>query len=463
MLTTKLKYEIVLSISQLITFAMFIFLLCVVFKTGTLGVSDNVYISDLLLNWEKKGIKQIYTTNGNCTAKDAEFFQHFWEGTDYACNCHNSYHFGIKSEIHPGKCTFMQFILGCKEIPSLQGKEMHNWKGSKLCAKKHEYDFYDTITIPGNKCPRKFILCGTDSKNFNVCYPKKHGCPINKIKVTNSHIINNDKFFYNFQTIKLNEDWFMHYSNNFNNDSLVIDIKYSEGRVCINPSENNLKGYMKFKKPHNQTTNPNCFTKIGKFNYDERYKTVDSVSKFKFYSDNNVMSQLEKLSQINSQDLISYNCYLYQRSYIHWSPYCRSDKNLSPQSILNDLAKLSEIDSYYEISKYYFLFIFIFFTIYLCISSSMSLNKFIEDLIENFIFCFLMSFIPLNVLLIYILHSNSFMITKFTSQKCGDYTTNMTFNQIGRNLSELIISAYQIVLFVVIIITLLIINKLIKK
>jgi hypothetical protein len=465
MLTTKLKYEIVFTISQLLTFSMFVFLLCVVFKTGTLGVNENVFINDLLLNWEKKGIKQIYATNGNCAGLDSEFFSRKWEGTDWACNCRSSFYYGVKSDVYPGKCSFMQTMVGCKEIPPLEGKDLTNWKGSRLCVKKHEYDFYDSITIPGNKCPRKYTLCGTDTKNFNICFPKKHGCPINKIKVTNSHLINTEKKFFIFQTIKLNDDWFMHYSNNFFNDTMVIDVKYSEGRVCINPSEVNLKGYMKFKKIQNQTSsfNPNCLTKIGKFNFDERFKTFDSISKFKFYSDNNIMQQVEKLPHINSQDLISYNSYLYQRSYIHWSPYCRSDANLSPQSILNDLSKLSEIDIYYEVIKFYFLFIFFFFTMHICIGNFMTVTKQIDNLIDFFTFYFLLAFIPINILLIYILHSNSFMISKFSSQKCGDYTTNMTFNEIGKNLSELIISAYQIVLSVVILLAFLIIHKLIKK
>jgi hypothetical protein len=452
---TKLKYEIFMTLFRLLIFALFVFLLCLMFKSTTLGVSDNVFIKDLIENWEKSAIKEIYPEQGNCKE---EFLQRLWEGTTPGCDCRGSVHYGLKSEISTNDCTFMQVVLGCKQIQGLEPVNTHVWKGTKLCVRRHEYNFFDSMTITGDKCPKRYSLCGVDTRGFNLCFPKKYGCPVNSIKVSNHPSSSGG-----YESIKLNDDWYLHYSNGYKNSSIITNIKYSEGRVCINPSETNLKSYMKFKKGHMNFSNSTCFTKIGKFQFDERYKVFDSVSKFKFYTDNKILREVEKLPQVNFQDLINYNSYIYSRSYIHWSPYCRENKELSPESFIGDLLSLIVIDSYLEFSQYIFLIAFFVFTIGLIVCNSININEKYINFYDSLVLVLILTFLPMIGLVAFILSRHSLVINKFVSQKCGDYITNSSFNEIGKNLSEMIINTYQTILWLIILISALIIQKIIKK
>jgi hypothetical protein len=455
MFTTKLKYEIFMTLFRLLIFALFVFLLCLIFKSTTLGVNENVFVKDLIENWEKSAIKEIYADQGNCKE---EFLQRLWEGTTPGCDCRGSVHYGVKSEVSINECTFMQVVLGCKHTPRLEPVNVNVWKGTKLCIKRHEYNFYDSLTITGDKCPKKYTLCGTDTKGFNLCYPKKHGCPVNNIKVSN-HPSSSGAY----QSIKLNDDWFLHYTNGFKNASLITNIKYSEGRVCVNPSETNLKNYMKLKKGHINFSNSTCYSKIGKFQFDERYKMLDSVSKFKFYTDNKILQEVEKLPQVNFQDLINYNSFLYSRSYIHWSPYCRENKDLSPEAFVEDLLSLSVIDSYLEFSQLLFLAAFFVFTIGLIVYNSISSQEKYVKIFDTIVLILILTFLPIIGLLIFILNRQSYVINKFVSQKCGDYISNSSFNEIGKNLSEMTVNTYQIFLWLIILLSAMIIHKIIKK
>jgi hypothetical protein len=428
----------------------FIFLLIIIYRTQILKINENVYVMDLLENWEKKTISNFYIASANEECENKLFVRE-WEGTGEACDCRYSYHYGVKSDIFKGECSFIQTSIGCKEINRVLPVLADKWKGAKVCVESSEYNYYDSVTIIGDKCPKKYILCGTDTKNFNLCFPKKHGCPVNKIKISNyQNLPKNEKKY--FQTLQLNEDWY---------------VKYSEGRVCINPSETNLKsGYQKFKKINTVTNSelpsgPSCLTKIGKFNIDERYKSIDSVSKFKFYTDNNILKRIDNLPQINPQDLINYNAYLYQRSYIHWSPHCRAHKDLAPDMIVKDLIKISTLDGYLEFFKF---FCFLAFTVFsvqtvLFLLSSKRLNLFLENLSTLMV----ITMIPLSFLIIFSLHQHSYLTKKLMSQKCGDYITNMTLNNIGKNLNDLTISFYQILLITIVLLSVLIVNSIIKN
>lgn len=465
MLITKLKYEVITSLSEFISFAFFIILLFWIFQSRSLELSENVFLSDLLNNWSKKPMQSIFKAEGNFECEN-ELFTREWEGTESACDCRNSYHYGVKSDIFYGKCSFMQIVVGCREIgeePSMIAKK---WKGAKLCVNHLEMNFLDTVTIIGTKCPKKYILCGVDSKNFNLCFPKHIGCPVNKIKLTNS-----DKTPSEYQTtIQLNDDWFFHYSDLFTNNSILIDIKYSEGRVCINPSETNLKlNYLKYKKINDNYnfTIGTCTSRIGKFNFDERYSLLDSVSKFKFFQDNKIIQQIEKLPHLNSQDLINYNAYLYERSYIHWSPYCRSDKELSPEVIINDLSSLTLIDGLFNFAKFYFIIISLFHLIVIplieFLLSKYKYNNKLINYLNRFSFLLFFAFIQVIILLLFILNKYSYLSKKFVAQKCGDYTTNMIFNDIGKGMNELAITSYKILLFALCLFGVIVINKILKN
>lgn len=475
MFTTKLKYEIVTTIFETIIIILFLLLLYLTYRTKTYQISENIFIDDLLNNWAAKPIKEIYI------AEEAEkcehpFFIRQWEGTDTACDCRTSIHYGVKSDIFKGGCSFMQTAVGCKEIAKQQPIMTNKWKSAKMCIKPYDFNFFDSITIIGNKCPKKYTLCGVDSKNFSICFPKKHGCPINKIKINNSAKTKISEQY--IASVKLSDDWYLHYSNQYTNSTMMVDVRYSEGKMCINPSEVNLKfNYFKYKKINSKNENGNnkdnnnvseqhiqndnnCKTKVGKFNFDERYQVIDSNSKFKYYTDNNIMSHIGKLPHINSQELINYNSYLYHRSYIHWSPYCRSDANLSPEVMVENLSSLTLLDGLFSFMNYFFIFVFGIYLLSLFIPKSSIDINYIATRMMLFL---LLSFIIANILILYILQSYTFIMKKFLSQKCGDYTTNMMFTDIGKNMNELVMNGYKTLLFGIMLFSIIVVNKLIKN
>jgi hypothetical protein len=403
-------------------------------------IQDNVLLKDLLNNWSLSPIKDVYVSD---TACDKPLFTHTWEGVDAHCDCRNSYYHGIRSEVFKGQCSFMQTAIGCKETSALQKISADKWKGKYLCIKQFPHSFFESKTIVGNKCPDDFVLCGKDSKNFGLCFPKSEGCPANKIKISNHKI---DGYV---NTI-INDDWYVLTSTKYINDTLSVEFKYSEGRICINPSEENIKtDYFKTRKDKSHP----CQTQIGKTNFDQRYQIVDSNSKFKYYTDNGIMPYVDQLTFVNSQELINFNSYLYQRSYIHWSPYCREDKKLSPQAVLKDLAGMTLYDHLYKYFSYYFLIIFISYIVI----SSLCKNY----LTTNLITYMLLASIIANVILILALDREKDTINSLIYQKCGEFSTNMMFSDIGKKLADNLVESYKILLLSILLLFTITIKKII--
>jgi len=204
---------------------------------------------------------------------------------------------------------------------------------------------------------------------------------------------------------------------------------------------------------------------------------------------------VEKLPQLNSQDLISQTSNIYYRSYIYWSPFCRENENLNPHSMLNDVLKLILIDSFYPYLEIYLKYIFILKTIILilfwlnftlnnynsnnCKNSKRNENydikceninekEFIDELthikineldnkfpknLTNIHFILMKLFIFSVTVLISAILFNMFLNEKnnnihqrFISQKCGDIISNEIFNEIAKHIGEVIINNYQILL-----------------
>jgi hypothetical protein len=472
---TKLKHDLLKNVIEGISFILFLFVMLSVYKIKIMKINEDPFVLDLIENWSKKGVKEIYKTD---LAEKCEhpFFQREWEGVEKSCDCRSSYIYGVKTDIFSGSCSFLSTLAGCGTLPKIYPQIVTKWKSSQLCLKYLNSDFHDTITIIGDKCPKNYIICGTDSSSFNLCFAKAHGCPLNRVKISPLGSKISDQYS---GKLALNEDWQLQYSNRHTNNSILIDVKYTEGRMCLNPDEVNLKlNYLKFKKPHinfdviNQSPNsvhPICKTKFGKINFDERYQVLDSVSKFKFYSDNGIMNNIEQLPNINNQELINYNSFLYERSYIHWSPYCRQDSKLSPKAMIKDLADLTMVDELFNFIRGFFLFISLKFLIidltsyFLLTKLKTELRTKIAKISKISSLIFVATFICLLTLFLLILENYLPLVDKFLSQKCGEYTTNMIFTNIANDLSELTLSGYRILIFSIILLFFLLVKVIIRK
>jgi len=504
---SRLKLKIVLYNILLDIFAICLFLI-IINKISNLNqekIVDNSYLEDLLNNWSNKAIRELYIAK-NDEKCDRYFLNYKWEEVSISCDCKLSNNGSVKGNIYKGKCNLLKSLLGCETKNNLKPKIFQNWKNAMICIKEYELDFSKSLTVLGNKCPKHYVLCGTDTKNFSLCFPKNYECPVNYIKFSNNEKKTSDKITH---ILKLNEDWYIHYSNKFSNNTIPIDIKYTEGRVCVNPSELNIKDtHLKYKKDsaeikseklkEKQKIHFYCTTKIGKTNFDERYNHLDSNSKFKFFTDNKIIDELEKIPQLNSQDLITQTSNIYFRSYIHWSPYCRQDENLNPESMLKDISKLVLVDSFFIYFELYVFFLFgvqfivliLFWMNMIFDKNNKSTNNYFilknkEEIISQInngleckliklfpistikkIFCkinchslkiqfVLLKFLILSVAAflssiifnIYLIEKNNSIYERFISQKCGDIITNEIFNQIGKHLSLILLNNYQILLY----------------
>ena len=359
----------------------FIFLiLTIIYRINNINENklvENPYLNDILNNWSTKPIHEIYLAKNDETC-EKNFLNYEWEGVPFSCDCKNSNNSSVKGSIFKGQCSTLKILLGCSTIKNIKSISTTKWKNAKICLIEHYVDYSKTLTILGNRCPKKYINCGKDTKNFSICFPKMHGCPVNYIKFSNSDKKNTEKYT---RSVKLNDDWYIHYSNRYTNNSIIAEIKYSEGQICVNPAEKNIKNsHLKFKsinylnkenegekkntEKEKVFNNPHvyCKTKIGKNNFDDRYTFLDSNSKFRFFSDNHLTEKMENLPHLNSQDLITQTSNLYSRSFIHWSPFCRQDENLNPFAMLKDISELIIVDTFFPFIEYY-LFILVAITL----------------------------------------------------------------------------------------------------
>jgi len=500
----KFKFRIYIFLLDCLALCLFLVIFYKISKLNEERILDNHYLKDLINNWSNKPIRELYIAKSdeNC---DKNILNYEWQGVPSSCDCKTSYNVSVKGSIYEGKCSVLKSLLGCQTIKKINPQKTENWKNGKICVREYELDFSETITVLGTKCPKHYVLCGIDTKNFSICFPRSHGCPINYIKFSNSEKKPSDRITH---TLKLNDDWFIHYSNKFTNNTLIIDVKYTEGRVCINPKETNIKNtHLKFKKSpdeielekerEKQKLHLYCFTKIGKSNFDERYIHLDSNSKFKFFTDNSLTNLMEKLPQLHSQDFISQTSSLYFRSYIHWSPFCRQDDNLNPDSMLKDISKLILVDSFYPFIEFYLIYLFILYFFELLFTWILQINEIDNNSIctlhlekysyrnlENFNLLISIFFLKIQkfftvmhkyllktkfilvkllifslaaftngiIFIIFLNEKNNNINESFVNQKCGDIITNDIFFQLGKHVSLNILNNYQILLYSILLI-----------
>ena len=164
-------------------------------------------------------------------------------------------------------------------------------------------DNYFYITRMDNKYNYKSLkkkgknkkICGLDNNNKNLYFPNNIECPINFIEITSSENCSISKN-YNCISQKLNNNFYLHYSNEYINGKILIDFKISTNLLPIgnNQTFNEICYYLNFD---------NCILDNEYYGYDNNtygYSLIDS---------NNFMS-IDFLT--NKKKL-----FLYSRSYVN--------------------------------------------------------------------------------------------------------------------------------------------------
>jgi hypothetical protein len=453
MLLMKLKYEGVLITVEFLIVLTFFALIYTSYEIEKNDIRGNIYFIDLLNNWSLFPIKELYIAE-KC---ERYLLLRTWEGVEANCDCRVG-----GGTIDQGECSIADILTGCINTQAHDPSELTKWKGGQsICITEHKYGLYDvksTIDI----CPEGYKVCGKDTKGFNLCFKDEDDCPINKIEFSN-------KPRDGFRSIKLSNNWYISTSNNFTNETIPIDFKYSEGRVCLNPSEDNLKqNYNSFKKV-NETINltttvkskyyernhTHCRTKLdNRYNFDERYVQLDTTSKFMFFSYNGIIGKIQPLPFINTRDLMGYSSIINFRSYIYWSPYCIEQN--SQFSFINKVMSLESINQVFYVLNVLLRLEFLFYL------STPLLEKILKNIKCNLLLASISSLLIVNTIVQIIFYQFSYIADGLITQKCGDYVTNTVLEDIGKRFYDIMVDSYKITLCLVILISLLIIKKILK-
>ena len=121
-----------------------------------------------------------------------------------------------------------------KSIEIIDENKNENYELAKIKTNKNKYSFYswrnkyfkvEKLTdydYNNIYISEKGKLCGKDSNGNNLYFPENIGCPINKL------FYSFDDFYYpysDYTKLKLDENYFLYYSNNFIDERIVVDIK----------------------------------------------------------------------------------------------------------------------------------------------------------------------------------------------------------------------------------------------
>ena len=141
-----------------------------------------------------------------------------------------------------------------------------------------------------NQCKNGFKFCGFfDTKKNFLCLPQNLNCPISNVFIDNEKVINN------YQTIDLNDDFYLHFSKN-EGEKIYLEFLANEKNFCFDGNGN--FGQNDFIL--NKNLGKNECEKIDENVFDFRYEKIDEISKNEFFDENEISNEF----LINSNDSI---------------------------------------------------------------------------------------------------------------------------------------------------------------
>lgn len=345
---------------ELLIYSVLTLILCLSSMILSILGFSNTTSGSLILNEinsnHKKSVYFSIENKTNCkeTKGSEMFFNNLFEGTEEGCNCPLT---GLKT----GQCSVNDSAKGCTSITKINSKEINVWKNTEnLCLipdntviqgieiSKNGYD--QNLSIEDQEisnyeillskysvknyesCPSKTKYCGfLDTLNNKLCLPLDKNCPINDLVVAKQSTFT--KKDYEKLDLKSNNDEKIFYSNKSKDGNIVVEIKSSEGKICLKSSyyEGLVNGYILDRKLLNRVgICPNVSSSDKR--YYSYFKLIDSYSKYDTYKDNDVLDQINRLPNYPLDKLKTSNYNLYYRSYIGWSKRCVED-GLTPKEL----------------------------------------------------------------------------------------------------------------------------------
>ena len=257
-----------------------------------------------------------------------------------------------KDRVFKGKCSK---LLGssCKTIDKIDGFELNIWDGNTFCVNKNPELNYETFirnsVENNNECDIGFKKCGIlDSNNRIMCVEENNDCPINKIIINNNNISPSD---FNYKILSLNNNKYLHYTNEAINDSIIVNISISSGIPCSDPNEINTKFPQYILDGNNLRYI--CTHKLNDNLNDNIYTFIDSNKKSELYKENAVNQCINLLHNYPYFSL-NENIELYSRNYFGMdmnyfennTSYIQNKLNQSNEYYLKFNDKLKEASTY---------------------------------------------------------------------------------------------------------------------
>ena len=345
-----------------------IFVIIIIFCLLLLSSSDIILIKKVVpfLNFFKnnhssKLVHSIIAVNPNedCPNNSSPFQFYTYPGTSKGCIISGN-------KLEKDSCNFIiKLFKKTEEIEETKEKSFNTIFTRKLCAVSFDEKNYSSNLNNNNENDKNKKYCGLlDTIKTKYYLDNDKECPINKIIINKEKNINDGKYIFNSIELKKDE-YYLHYSNNYNennnylltNNSLFV----SEGYPCINPEEiNTFHIQYKLSKANN---NYICNTNIENIRLDTRYFPIINVQKNELYKDNDIILDNSNFFNYPFQDS---DLTLYQIGYIGTNS--KFNDEIIP--IISEL--ISDINSIYDLNK---------------------INQFIKRIIYSFIFIIIISLI----------------------------------------------------------------------
>ena len=255
----------------------------------------------------------------------------FWGGMRKGCDCIGINSLDIKTEhrnhAFNGSCSKNETLAGCKEIKKIDPININNYEGYKFCPiKGNNYaKLLENSVPPESNCTEGKKQCGIlDTRGQKLCLNSNEICPINDIIINNDNNTINENSKINYTTIKLNNEKYLHYTNQAINKQLIINFKLSNDFPCIYPGEFSWYYYYPLE-PNNGT----CATNISDKTRDDRYEKIDIINKSILYKDNNIHDKIKDISNYPFYNLNNDNITFYTRTFLGLEKKCMESNGFS--------------------------------------------------------------------------------------------------------------------------------------
>ena len=160
-----------------------------------------------------------------------------------------------------------------------------------------------------------------------MCLKESEKCPINKVIINNNSTSPDD---FGYTVIDLDDDFYLHYTNEDVNNYIITGFNLSEGKICANPFFHNLNNFEQYFLEKNFNFS-GCNKEYNDNLYDEKsYFELDTITREKLLEDNNLLSYINSLPNYPINNLQS-TLTLFSKTYTGFHQNCINDNKLSSE------------------------------------------------------------------------------------------------------------------------------------